>query len=97
MPEGARTPTSVTFTPEPDDSDELCWEDITSFQEMIGMLRWANESGRVDILHKISIPSQHQASPRVNHVKQLLQIFSCLEKKFKLSLHMDPNLPAINE
>ena len=30
-------------------------------------------------------------------MKQLLQIFSCLERKHELSLHMDPNLPAVDE
>ena len=27
-------------------------------------------------------------------MKQLLQFFSCLEKKCRLSLHVDPNLPV---
>ena len=58
---------------------------------------WATESGRVDILHEISISSQHQAAPRENHMRQPLQIFSHSERKCKLTLFVDPNLPAFNE
>ena len=74
---------SITFVPKLDDGRELGPKDITLHQEMIGMLQWATESGQVDILCEISILSQHQALPRVNHMKQLLQIFSCLEKSCK--------------
>jgi len=62
IPKGARTPMNITFAPELDDSEELGPKDITLFQEMIGMLRWATELGRVDMLHEISILSQYQAS-----------------------------------
>ena len=88
---------NVTFVAELDNGDELGPKDIILCQEMIGMLCWAAESGRVDILHKISILSQHQASPRENHMKQPLRIFSCLERRCKLTLCVDPNLPAVNE
>ena len=97
IPEGARTPMNIEFVAGLDNSRELGPNDITSHQEMIGMLQRATELGRVDILCEISILSQHQASPRVNNVKQPLQVFSCLEGKCKLSLRMDPNLSAVNE
>ena len=35
--------------------------------------------------------------PRENHMKQPLRIFSCLERKCKLTLHVDPNFPAVGE
>ena len=88
---------NIAFVPELDDGRELEPRDIALCQEMIRMLRWATESGRVDVLHEISILSQHQASPRENHVKQLLRIFSHLERKHKLTLLMDPDLPAVKE
>ena len=43
------------------------------------------------ILHEICSLSQHQASPVVNHVKQLLQIFSHLENKHTLSFQPHMN------
>ena len=78
MPKRAGTPMNIAFVAEFDNSKELEPNNITSSQEMIGMHRWATELGRVDIPRKISILLQHQASPRVNHVKQLLPIFGCL-------------------
>ena len=88
---------NVAFVAELDDGRELGPSDITLHQEMIGMLCWATELGRVDVFHKISISSQHQASPRENHVKQLSQLFSHSERKCELTLCMDPNLPVVNE
>ena len=96
VPKGARTPMNITFVPESDDSRELEPGDVTLHQEMIGVLRWATESGRVDVLHEILILSQHQASPRENHMKQLSRIFSHPERRCKLTLFVDPNLPAVD-
>ena len=62
IPNGARIPMNITFVPELDDGRKLEPRDVTLCQEMIGMLCWATESGGVDILHEILIPSQCQAS-----------------------------------
>ena len=82
-----------SFIPELDDSLELGARGVTLYQEMIGMLRWACELGRVDILHEISLLSQYQMSPREGHMQQLLRIFSFLERQPKLTLYMDPEEP----
>jgi hypothetical protein len=66
------------------------------FQELIGMLRWATEIGRVDILHEISILSQYQASPREGHLEQVLHIFAFLKKKPKLTIYLHHSLPGID-
>ena len=68
---GAGTPMNITFVPKLDNSPEPAPNDITLHQEMIGMLWWATELGRVDILHEILILSQCQAALRENQVKQL--------------------------
>jgi hypothetical protein len=91
------TPMSSNYTPETDLSTELNAEDITFFQEMIGMLRWAIELGRVDILLEVSMLSAYQAAPRQGHLDQLLHIFAFLKKKPKLTLYFDPSLPNIDE
>ena len=62
---------------------------------MIGMLRWATELGRVDVLHEVSLLSQYQASPRQGHLEQALHIFAYLDKKPKLTLYMSPNSPSL--
>ena len=42
------------------------------FQELIGILRWAVEIGRVDILLEVSLLSSHLALPRVGHLQQVI-------------------------
>ena len=60
------------------------------------MLRWETEIGRVDVLHKISILSQYQESPRQGHMEQLLHIWAYLDKTHKLTLYFDPVRPNID-
>jgi len=67
--------TSVACRPELDDS-EFCNENkITIFQNLIGMLRWMCELGRIDILCETSILSQYLARPRIGHLAQAISIF----------------------
>ena len=66
------------------------------YQELIGMLRWATELGRTDILLETAMMSQFQASPRQGHMEQVFHIFAYLEKKPKTSIYMDPSLPNID-
>jgi hypothetical protein len=81
--------------PELDGTPELNGKDTTHFQELIAMLRWETEIGRVDILLEVSILSQHQASPRQGHLEQALHIFGYLRKKPKLILYLNPELPQV--
>ena len=77
---------NITFVPELDDGRELKPKDIALCQEIVRMLRWATKLGRVDILHEISIPSQCQASPRENHMKQSLKNL----QSFREEMQIDP-------
>ena len=63
---------------------------------MMGMLRWATELGKVDVLHELSLLSQYQASPRQGHLEQALHIFAYLKRKPKTTLYMNPELPHID-
>lgn len=96
LPKGMKTPMSGNYLPELDGSPELGSADITLFQELIGILRWATELGRVDILFEVSILSQHSAMPREGHLEQVFNIFAFLDQHPKLTIHMDPELPNIN-
>jgi hypothetical protein len=96
IPGTAKTPMQSSFVPELDQTPELNPDDITLYQEMIGMLRWATELGRVDILHEIAILSQYQSSPREGHMEQLLRVFGFLHGKPKLTLYMDTALPVFD-
>ena len=91
-----KTPMVGSYAPELDGSPKLNAGDLTLFQELIGVLRWATEIGRVDILHEVAILSQYQASAREVHLKQVINIFSFVKHNPKLSIHMDPQLPEVD-
>ena len=93
----ATTPVNITIAVELDASEELDEEGIQYFQELIGILRWATEIGRVDILHEVSLLSQYQAAPREGHLVQAPHIFAFLERKPKLTLYFDPATPEIDD
>ena len=96
LPTRAPTPMSQGYRPETDESPELDSDGITIFQELIGILRWAIEIGRVDIHTEVSILSSYQASPREGHLNQIYHIFSFLKKNPKLTLYFDPQEPNID-
>ena len=96
LPKKAMTPMSDSFSPEMDGSAELGQSDHTFYQELIGVLRWATEIGRVDILLEVSLLSQYQAGPREGHMEQLLRIFAYLDANPKLTLYFDWRQPNID-
>ena len=92
----APTPMTSNYYPELDESPELDPDGVTTFQELIGILRWAVEIGRVDILTEISMLSSYQASPRQGHLEQIYHIFAYLKKKPKLTIYFNPQEPSID-
>ena len=96
FPSRVKTPIKSDYVPELDASEELSKNGITAFQELIGILRWAVEIGRVDIYLEVSLLSSYQASPRRGHLEQLVHIFSFLKKNPKLTLYFDPALPQLD-
>jgi hypothetical protein len=90
------TPMHTSYSPEMDVTEDLNEMDVTFYQELIGILRWATKIGRVDILLEVSLLSQYQASPREGHLEQLLHIFAFLKKHPKLTLYMSPEIPRMD-
>ena len=76
LPTKVTTPMTTDYSPELDISPEFSAQNVQYYQELIGMLRWATEIGRVDVLHEVAILSQYQASPREGHLEQLLHIWA---------------------
>ena len=97
LPGRALTPMDSGYIPELDNTPELDSDDITFYQEIIGMLRWAIEIGRFDINTEISLLSSFQAAPREGHLRQLLRIIAFLKRKPKLTLYFDPTRANIDE
>jgi hypothetical protein len=64
-----KTPMNATYSPEADVTEELKSDDLTLFQELICVLQWATEIGRVNIVLEVSLLSQYQANPREGHLE----------------------------
>jgi hypothetical protein len=81
---------SVEYRPELDTSTECNSEQINLYQNLIGVLRWIVELGRIDIAFETAVLSQYLASPRTGHMVQALHIFKYLDIHTKSELTFDP-------
>ena len=79
LPSKCATPIQNGYRPEVDVSPELKADGLQWYQEMIGMLSWAVELGRVDILYEVAIMSTFIAMPRMGHLEQVMHIFGYLK------------------
>ena len=77
-PSKAKNPLPSNYHPEIDVTTELDADLIPRYLQLVGMLRWAVELGRLDIMLEVSLLSQYQASPRVDHLDALYHIFAYL-------------------
>ena len=60
---------ATTYQPSEDVSKEMNEEGLQVYQELIGILRWAVDIGRVDILLEVSLISSQLALPHVGHLQ----------------------------
>ena len=96
LPSKCLTPLSNGYRPEMDTSPELKADGVQYYQELVGVLRWAVEIGRVDILLEVSLMSTHLALPRQGHLEQIIHIFGYLKIHKKLRLLFDSDHPQIS-
>ena len=97
LPGKCKSPLKSGYRPELDVSQELKAEGLSYYQELIGILRWAVELGRVDILLETSLMSTHLAMPRIGHLEQVIHIFGYLKEHPKRRLAFDPQHPRVDE
>ena len=97
LPTKCITPIASGYPPSEDTTRELDAEGMRYFQELIGMLRWAVELGRVDILLEVLLLSSHLALPRIGHLQQVYHIFGYLKASPRRRLYFDPGYPWISE
>ena len=64
---------------------------------MIGILRWAVDIGRVEILLEVSLISSQLAFPHVGHLQAVYRVFGYLKQLPKRTLYFDPRKPMISE
>jgi hypothetical protein len=90
-------PFASNYRPELDDTAELSLDGHRYFQELIGVLRWAVELGRLDILLETSLLSAYLASPREGHLEAAYHIFGYLKSHPKRKIAFDPDYPLIDQ
>ena len=97
-------PFPAQYRPEVDTTPVLSEEKQPRYLQLIGILRWAIELGRVDILTEVSVLSQHQCSPREGQLNALYRIFWYLKCELSRSknpntgrLVFDPRYPEVDE
>jgi hypothetical protein len=78
------------YRPELDTSTPCTDQQCEFFQNLIGVLRWIVELGRIDIHFEVAYLSQHLAYPRVGHLCQALHIFKYLDIHRENFLSFDP-------
>ena len=92
-----KTPLAYGYRPELDVTPELKADGLQRYQELISILRWAVELGRVDILMETSMMSTHLAMPRWGHLEQEHHIFGYLKDLTKWKLFFDPQHLELDE
>ena len=97
LPTRCFTPLKSAYRPELDVTAELKIDGIRYYQELIGVLRWAIELGRIDIAIEVSMLSTHLAMPREGHLQAAYHVFAYLKVKPKRTLAFDPQHPDIDE
>ena len=85
------------YWPETDYWSELKADSLQYYQELIGVLRWIFELGRVDILLETLLMSAHLALPRISHLEQVIHMFGYLKLHPKSKIEFDAAHPSIDE
>ena len=83
----------MNYQPELDDSTLLKPEMISRYQQMIGILRWSCELGRLDILLEVLLLSTFSAAPLVGHLDAVYHMFAYLRKHNSAAINFDPTMP----
>ena len=69
----------------------LCDDKLTNyFENVISVLRWIMELGRIDIAFKVSSLSKFLSYPRTEHIYQVLHIYKYQETHIDNDLLFDP-------
>ena len=95
MEKRAPTPLRQGYRPELDVTPELNAKEANYYQSLIGILGWAVELGRIDIITEVSELSSYLAMPREGHLESALHIFAYLRIHHNSRLIFDPTYPRI--
>ena len=82
--------TTATYQPELETSSICSENQVTFYQNLIGILCWVVELGRIDIAYDVSKLSSYLVESRAGHIVQVIHIFKCLDVYQKNELALDP-------
>ena len=91
----AENPFPVEYSPDDDVSPLLDPGEANYFMQLIGIMRWMCEIGRLDICTETSMLSSYSAMPREGHLKAALHVFAYLRDHANTRLVFDPYKPEI--
>ena len=99
LPTKCCTPLLTDYQPELDTSAKLSANGVHQYyKELIGVLRWAVELGRVGIWLETALLSTHLAMPGIGHLNyQACRMLGCLKLYPKRKLTFDAKHPKISE
>jgi hypothetical protein len=83
------------YRPELDTTPYCNDEDANYYQQQKGVLRWAVELGRIDILTEVSMLAAYTAAPRQGQLESLFHLFAYLDKHSRLRLVFDDSYVKI--
>jgi hypothetical protein len=97
LPTKVTTPLSNNYRPELDVSPILEPSQHSQYMQLIGILRWSVELGRIDIHLSVALLAQYLSQPRIGHLNQVYHIFAYLKAHARSRILLDPTIPKIDE
>ena len=91
----ATAPWPPGYNAELDATPELSPDMASFYQSQVGVLHWAVELGRVDIITEVSTLASQMAMPREGHLEAIFHVFAYLNIRHNSRLVLDPTYPAI--
>lgn len=93
-----KNPFPTDYKPELDVTNKLSPELTSWFMQLIGILWWAIELGRINIFLEVSMLSQYQVNPRLGHLEAAYYIFSYLKGHLDMGqIAYNPKNPDVDE
>jgi hypothetical protein len=97
FPKKCSSPFQSGYRPELDFTPLLCAEQANYYQQVIGILRWIIELGRIDIHVYVTMLSKYLAQPRSGHLEAAIRIFAYLERHSRSKIIFDDTVPKWEE
>ncbi len=96
LPTKVVTPLAHNYRSELDVSPLLDATHHTLYMQLVGILRWAVELGRVDIHLSVALMAQYLAQPRLGHLDQVYHIFAYIKAHLWSRIILDATIPFID-